>query len=344
MRNSVGVFDNSPIGKIEIQGPGAGELLNRVYVNNALNLKDGRARYGLMLNENGVILDDGVFVKLTTDHYLIHTTSGNAGRISEWLEEWLQCEWVDLEAMVTDVTTQWANFTLAGPNARAVLQRLKTDIDLAADAFPHMSARMGTISGAPARIVRVSFSGESSYEINVPAGYGPALLERIDEVGAEFEIVPYGVEALMVLRVEKGYLHLGSETDGTTSPDDVGWGPVARRKATDFIGKRSLARPENLREDRLQLVSLKAAQTGQVIQAGAHILMGENRHPPARTDGWVTSACFSPNLGDYVALGMLRGGSAHQGRRVTLCDGDDTMTAEVVSPVFLDPDGERLNG
>ena len=342
VRESVGVFDNSPIGKIEIRGPDAAEFLNRVYMNNALTLKPGHARYGLMLNENGVIIDDGVFVRLVEDHFLVHTTSGGVARIGAMMEEWLQCEWTGLQVLIDDVTTQWANFTIAGPKAREVLASLDTDIDISAEAMPHMTAATGTVSGLEARIVRVSFSGELSFEINVPAGHARDFMQAILDAGKPFGITPYGVETLMVLRTEKGYLHVGSDTDGATTPDDVGWGPVARKKATDYIGKRSLFRPGNLAEDRKQFVGLAPVNSAQAIRPGGHLLIGADRQPPAETDGWVTSAFYSPNLDRYIALGMLKGGREREGEILTVCDEAERYQVQVVSPVFYDPENHRL--
>jgi sarcosine oxidase subunit alpha len=342
VRTGVGVFDNSPIGKLEVRGPDAARFLDRVYINNVPGLAVGRARYGLMLNENGVIIDDGVFLRLAADHFLLNTTSGGVGRVLAMLEEWLQCEWSDLRVLVDDQTTQWANFTLAGPQARAVLAALGTDIDLAPAALPHMAAAEGSVAGLRARVIRVSFSGEASFEVNVPARHAGGFLEAVLDAGAPHDITPYGVESLMVLRTEKGYLHVGSDTDGATTPDDVGWGAVARRKPGDFIGKRSLFRAANLDAERKQFVGLEPLDTGQSLRAGGHLLLGADRRPPALTDGWVTSACFSPTLGRHIALGVLRGGRERLGETVTVCDEEDRIAARVVSPVFYDPENARL--
>jgi sarcosine oxidase subunit alpha len=342
VRSGVGVFDNSPIGKLEVRGPDAARFLDRVYINNVPGLAVGRARYGLMLNDNGVIIDDGVIVRLAADHFLLNTTSGGVGRVGAMLEEWLQCEWPDLRVLVDDQTTQWANFTLAGPSARAALAALGTDIDLAPAALPHMAAAAGTVAGLRARLIRVSFSGEASFEVNVPARNAGAFLDRILEAGAPQGITPYGVESLMVLRAEKGYLHVGTDTDGSTTPDDVGWGAVARRKPGDFIGKRSLFRAANVNAERKQFVGLEPLDTNQALRPGGHLLLGANRRPPALTDGWVTSACFSPTLGRPIALGLLCGGRERLGETVTVCDEDDRIAARVVSPVFYDPENTRL--
>jgi len=343
VRECVGVFDNSPIGKIEVRGPDAAEFLNRVYMNNVLTLKICQARYGLMLNENGVIIDDGVFVRLAENHFLVHTTSGGVARISAMMEEWLQCEWTDLRVLIDDATTQWANFTIAGPKAREVLGKLGTDIDISADAMPHMSAATGLVSGLDARIVRVSFSGELSFEINIPARHGRDFLQAILDAGEAFNIEPYGVETLMLLRTEKGYLHVGSDTDGVSTPDDVGWGHVARKKATDYIGKRSLFRSGNQARDRKQFVGLMPVDHGQAIRPGGHLLIGENRQPPAETDGWVTSAVYSPHLDHHIALGMLKGGREREGEILTVCDEAERFHVKVVSPVLYHPENLRLS-
>jgi sarcosine oxidase subunit alpha len=342
VRGSVGVFDNSPIGKLEVRGPDATAFLERIYVNRVASLKTGRARYGLMLNENGVIIDDGVFTRLADDHYLVNTTSGGVARVGAMMEEWLQCEWRDLCVLIDDVTTRWANFTVAGPNAREVIATLGTDIDLAADALPHMAAARGTVAGLDARLVRVSFSGEASYEINVPARAGPGLLRRVLEVGSAFDIAPYGIESLMMLRLEKGYLHVGTDTDGSSTPDDVGWGQVARSRTTDYLGRRSLFRAANLDPERKQLVGLSPLEPDRAVRPGGHLLLGTGRRPPATTDGWITSAGFSPTLGRHIALGVLRAGRERLGETVTVCDEDQTYGMHVVSPLFYDPDNERL--
>jgi sarcosine oxidase subunit alpha len=299
-------------------------------------------RYGLMLNDNGVIIDDGVCVRLAEDHFLLNTTSGGVGRVAAMLEEWLQCEWSDMRVLVDDQTTQWANFTLAGPRACAVLAALGTDIDLAPTALPHMAAAQGKVAGLNARVIRVSFSGEASYEVNVPARNAGAFLDAVLEAGAPQGITPYGVESLMVLRAEKGYLHVGTDTDGSSTPDDVGWGAVARRKPGDFIGKRSLFRTANMSDERKQFVGVEPIDPRMALRPGGHLLFGADRQPPALTDGWITSACFSPTLGRHIALGVLRGGRQRLGETVTVCDEEERIAARVVSPQFYDPENTRL--
>ncbi|HMB58451.1 MAG TPA: glycine cleavage T C-terminal barrel domain-containing protein, partial [Xanthomonadales bacterium] len=343
VRSTVGVFDNSPIGKIEVFGPDAAEFLNRIYINKVDTLQSGRVRYGLMLNENGVIVDDGVFSRLADNHFLVNTTSGGVRRILAHMEECQQCEWPDLRVMVDDVTTTWANFTLAGPRARNLIQALGCDIDLNPDHFPHMSIACGCIAGETVRLARVSFSGELSYEINLPAERAYLFLTGLMRVGEEFEITPYGIEALMLLRLEKGYLHVGSDTDGETTPDDVGWGGPARSKPTDYIGKRSLQRSANLDQNRKQLVGIVPLDDQRIVRPGTHLLIGENRKAPAITDGWITSAAWSPNLRRTIALGVVRGGSKLQGSVLTAIDENERYAVSITSTPFLDPDNERLH-
>jgi sarcosine oxidase subunit alpha len=339
VRRSAGLFDASPLGKIEVAGPDAARFLDKFYINNIVTLEQGRSRYGLMLNESGVIIDDGTVARLGEQHYAITTTSGGAGRIGAWLEEWRQCEWPDLEVFVTPVTTQWATFALAGPRAREILAKLPTDIDLAPAAFPHLHVRTGRLCGVATRLYRVSFSGELGFEINVPARYAADLWKRLLEAGKEFSLTPYGIETVLLLRLEKGFLHVGLDTDGTTSPADVGWGDVAFRKKADYIGKRSLTRPDNVRSDRLQLVGL-SMPTSEVLVPGAHLRL------PGTTegsDGWVTSAARSPILGKSIAMAMLRGGRNRIGERVTVHELGRTASAEVCATSFYDPKNERLN-
>jgi sarcosine oxidase subunit alpha len=296
-----------------------------------------------MLNENGVIIDDSVFVRLAQDHFVVHTTSGGAQRIAEWMEEWLQCEWRDLQVIVHDATSQWACFTLAGPRAHETLAGLDCAGDLSKGVLPHMATAGVSINGIEARILRASYSGEASYEISVPVRLGGALLRAIMAAGAPCGIEPFGIEALMILRTEKGLLHVGTDTDGSTTPDDVGWGHVARRKNRDFIGRRSLSRPANTAAGRKQLVGLEPVDSDEPMAAGGHLLLGEGNAPPAETDGWVTSACYSPNLERHIGLGMLRDGRSHMGATVLVCDEARQYRARVVSPVFVDPENHRLS-
>ena len=341
VRRRVGLFDGSPLGKIEVVGPDAAEFLNRIYVNNALTLEPGSVRYGLMLTENGIIMDDGVFACLDKGHYLVSTTAGNGDRVAAWLDEWHQCEWPDLELVIAPVTAQWAVLTLAGPNAAALLGELECDIDLSGDAMPHMSIRTGTLAGWPARIQRVSFSGEASYEVGIPADRAEALLEILAAKGDSHGLVPTGIEAVLVLRMEKGYLHVGSDTDGTTNPVDVGFGRVVERKQSDYVGGRSLQRPHDRDGNRRRLVGIEAEDGCTAFSAGAHIVAMTNGE--RRSEGFVTSACVSPTLGKPIGLAMLERGTERKGELVHLFDEGRLSRARIVDPVFYDPEGERLH-
>jgi len=341
VRMAAGLFDGSPLGKIEIHGPDALEFLDRFYINNLQTLQPGRVRYGLMLRETGVIFDDGTVTPLAPDRLLITTTSGNAGRVSAWLEEWHQCEWPELRVANFSVTEQWATLSLAGPKARTILSKLDTDIDLSAAAFPHMTLREGRLLGFPARIYRVSFTGELTYEINVPAGAAQSLWQALMEVGSPEGLQPLGLDALLLMRLEKGFLHVGSDTDGTTVPDDVGWGKAARNKTRDYVGKRSLYLPENLKPDRLQLVGLKLIDPKTGFMVGSHLRLANGNNP---TDGWITSAGHAVLTSEPIALAMLRGGRQHIGAEVTVYDaGAQVARARVVNPPFFDPAGDRMN-
>jgi sarcosine oxidase subunit alpha len=335
-RTRAALFDGSPLGKIEVVGRDAGTFLDRIYVGNASNLKVDSSRYGLMLNENGIIVDDGVFVRLGEAHYLVHTTSAGADRIAAMFEEWLQCEWTELDVVILPVTTQWATLTLSGPSAAEILARVGPELDLAH--FRHMTFREEKVAGIPARILRASFTGEASYEISVPARRASELIDALARAGRPYHLTPIGIEALMILRTEKGYLHVGVDTDGTTIPDDVGMaGPIAK-KASDFIGRRSLLRADALRPDRLQLVGVQSDDA--LLPVGAHILRGGE--VPGPIDGYVTSSHHSPTLGRPVALGLVRSGRSRIGEHVTLYDMGTRHGATIVDPVFYDKTGDRL--
>jgi len=341
VRNRVGLYDASSLGKIELAGPDALEFADRFYVNDLLSLTPGRTRYGIMLRETGVIFDDGTIVMLDTDRVLLTTTSGGAGRVAAWLEEWRQCEWPQLRVVVVPVTEQWATVALSGRHARAVLERLKPGCDLSNDAFPHLSLRQTRLLGHPTRIQRVSFSGELTYEINVPSHAGPQLWAALQEAGRCFGIAPYGVEALLHLRMEKGFLHIGTDTDGTTIPDDVGFGRPAAAKGRHYIGKRSLSLPEHVRPDRLQLVGLRS-EDSRALPVGAHLLLTGSQDP---TDGWITSAGLLSGTGTPIAMAMLRAGRAHLNQVICVHDaGRVVATARIVAPVFYDIAGERCHG
>jgi sarcosine oxidase subunit alpha len=341
VRNGVGLYDASSLGKIEIVGPDALEFADRFYINALKTLKPGRTRYGIMLLETGVIFDDGTVVTLDEDRVLLTTTSSGAGKVAAWLEEWRQCEWMATRAAVVPVTDQWATIALTGQHARAILDGLKPECDISSEAFPHLSFRTTKLLGTEARIYRVSFSGELTYEINVPAHKGQELWNALLQEGRSFGIEPYGVEALMHLRMEKGFLHIGADTDGTTVPDDVGFGRPAAAKQTHYLGRRSLSLPENVRGDRLQLVGL-AGEGSHPIVVGSHLRLPDGHDP---TDGWVTSAGPLSVNGTPIAMAVLRAGRAQTSKVVNVYDGGRMVSkARVVAPLFYDPAGLRMNG
>ena len=340
VRNGVGLFDASPLGKIEVFGPDAGEFLNRMYVSNMLTLKPGTVRYGILLNENGVIIDDGVVARLSQEHYLVNTTSGGAERIASWLEEWHQCEWPELELLLSPVTTQWTVATVAGPKSRILLQQLDSDLDLSATGLPHMAVRCGTLLGMPTRIQRVSYCGELSFEISLPANAAQSLWPVLLAAGKPLGICAYGIEALLVLRLEKGYLHVGVDTDGSTNPLDIGMRGIVARQPGQFVGKRSLARPNDQRPDRRQLVGLEALDPDACLVTGGHLIAAAG---PGRSQGFVTSACHSPTLDRPIGLALLERGADRLGESVAVYDQGSTVPVRVVSPVFYDPDNERIN-
>ena len=342
-RTSVVVFDGSPLGKFEVYGPDAAEFLNRIYINNVTSLKTGRARYGLMLNENGIIIDDGIFARLAGDHYLVHTTSAGANRIHAWMEALLQGDWPDLDVLLTPVTSQWANMAVSGPRSRQLLERLGIDIDFSDNGLPHMAVVTGRIDEVPVRVLRASYTGELCYEINVPADWGESLWNRLLQLGEDLQVMPIGIETLGILRTEKGYLHVGSDTDGYSTPGDVGWGHVAERKQGEFLGKRSLSRPFNTSSGRLEFVGLTPAIEGGVLVAGAHVIDARYSSAPAPTQGYVTSACYSPNLQRYVGLGLVRDGSKRLGETVNVYDNGQVHAAQISKPAAWDPEGERLH-
>ena len=343
-RQSVGILDASTLGKIDIQGPDAREFLNRVYTNAWSKLPVGRCRYGLMCGEDGMIFDDGVTSCITDNHFIMTTTSGGAATVYNWLEEWHQTEWPELEVYFTSVTDQWATMTLSGPNARKLLAEL-TDIDLNPDTFRFMDWRAGDVAGVPARVFRISFTGEQSYEINVQANYGLAVWKKLFEQGEKYQLTPYGTETMHVLRAEKGFIIVGQDTDGSMMPDDLdmGWA-VSHNKAFSFLGQRSMSRTDSLREDRKQLVGLRTKDPKTVAPEGSQIVFDPHQEIPMTMVGHVTSSYFSACLGHSIAMAVVKGGLKKMGETVFMPQADGTnIEAEICSPVFYDPKGDRQN-
>jgi sarcosine oxidase subunit alpha len=341
-RNATGMLDASTLGKIDIEGPDAAEFLNRIYTNNWTNLAVGRCRYGVMCGEDGMIFDDGVTTRIDKQRYWMTTTSGNAGRVLAWLEEWLQTEWPNLKVYCNSMTEHWATIAVVGPLSRKLLAQLTHDIDLSNEAFPHMSCRSGTVADIPARVFRISFTGELSYEINVPARHGVALWQTLMTAGEPYGITPFGTETMHVLRAEKGYIIVGQETDGTTTPGDLGMDWIVSKKK-DFIGKRSLRRSDILRDDRKQLVGLLTEDPDEVLPEGAQIVAERSRKPPMKMIGHVTSSYYSATLGRSIALALVRGGRRCYGETVYVPLEHRVVSAGISKPVFYDPEGKRLH-
>jgi sarcosine oxidase subunit alpha len=334
-RDAVALLDASTLGKIGVSGPDAGRFLDRLYISRWSNLAVDRCRYGVMCRDDGMMFDDGVGTRLAADRFFITTTTGNAGAVLDWFEEWLQTEWPELDVFCTSLTEEFANATLVGPAARQVLAALAPRLDLAA--FPFMAMREADIAGIAARIFRVSFSGELSYEINVPAEAAPALWERLMAAGEPHGITSYGTEAMHVLRAEKGYFMVGQETDGSVTPLDLG----LAIKPDDFLGRRSLARPDTARADRKQLVGLLPDDPNLVLPEGAQLIA-----EPQSTAmlGHVTSSYFGPRIGHGFALALIKGGRQLHGTAVWAYHAGRTFPARICSPVFYDPEGQRRDG
>jgi heterotetrameric sarcosine oxidase alpha subunit len=344
VRSSVGFCDVSTLGKIDIQGPDAGKFLDHVYINTFSTLAVGRARYGIMLREDGFVFDDGTTSRLADDRFFMTTTTANAGRVFQHLEFCHQVLWPDLDVAFVSATDEWAQFSLAGPRAREVLAPLlDAPFNLSNAAFPYMAVGELTLCGGiPARLYRLSFSGELAYEIGVPARYGDALARALMQVGVPFGIIPYGTEALGVMRIEKGHI-AGNEIDGRTTASDLGLQRMMSAKK-DCIGRVMAGRPA-LRDDaRPMLVGFKPVDPRQSLDVGAHVVPLGAEHRAANDQGVLTSVAFSPSLGHWIGLGLLMRGPARIGERVEAIDlvRDHVVEVKVCAPCFIDPEGERL--
>ncbi|MFI9803744.1 2Fe-2S iron-sulfur cluster-binding protein [Streptomyces sp. NPDC052301] len=344
-RTGVAMMDGSTLGKIDVQGPDAGVLLDRLYTNLMSTLEVGRIRYGVMCGVDGMALDDGTVIRVAEQEFLLTTTTGNAARILEWMEEWLQTEWPDLRVHLTSVTEHWATIPLVGPRSRAVLALVAPELDVDNDAFPFMSWRDTTVAGIPARVCRISFSGELAYEINVPAWDGITVWEALYAAGGPFGITPYGTETMHVLRAEKAYPIIGQDTDGTVTPQDLGMSWVVSKKKPDFIGKRSFSREENRRGDRKQLVGLLPADERVLLPEGAQIIATSTvPEPPVPMLGHVTSSYRSDALQRTFALALVRSGTERIGDTLYVPLDGRTVPVTVTDPVLFDKEGTRRDG
>ncbi len=343
-RDSLGIFDASTLGKIEVVGPDAAKFMNIMYTNPWSKLGVGACRYGLMLGENGYIYDDGVVGRIAEDRFHVTTTTGGAPRVYRHMEDYLQTEFPELDVWLTSTTEQWSVIALNGPNARKLIEPFVEGIDLSPEAFPHMNVREGKICGVPTRLFRVSFSGELGFEINVPSHYGRAVWETLFAAGEQFDITPYGTETMHVLRAEKGFIIIGQDTDGTVTPQDAGMSWIVSKKKKDFVGKRSLQRSDLVAEGRKQLIGLLTDDPKTVLEEGAHIVADPDQSIPMDMLGHVTSSYWSESLGKSIAMALVKDGFNRMGDDLYIpMEGGVTHKAKVVKPVFYDPKGERLN-
>ncbi len=341
-RESAGILDASTLGKIDIQGTDASEFLNRVYTNAWSKLEIGKCRYGLMLHEDGMVYDDGVTTRLDENHYIMTTTTGGAANVMGKLEDYLQTEWPELDVYLTSVTDHYATISVCGPNSKKIVSKVIPDLDFSDESFPHMSFKNSKIGNIKCRVMRISFTGEHSYEINIQASFGKSVWEKCMEAGKEFNITPYGTETMHLLRAEKGFIIVGQDTDATMTPIDLQMDWIVSKKKYDFIGKRSLYRSDTIREDRKQLVGLLTDDPQIVLEEGAQIVEDVNKKPIEML-GHVTSSYYSPNLNKSIALGVVRGGKNMMGKKLFIPMENKIISVTVADPVFLDKENKRLH-
>ena len=344
VRDSVGILDASTLGKIEIRGKDSARFLEMIYTNNWMKLEVGKGRYGFMLGEDGMVMDDGVTIRLAEDHFFMHTTTGGAAGVLAWMERWLQTEWPEMEVFLTSVTDHWATAAVVGPKSRDVVAAVCEGIDFSADAFPFMASKTGTIGDIECRVNRISFSGELAYEVNIPANHGRFMWEKLMQAGAAFDITPYGTETMHVLRAEKGYVIVGQDTDGSVTVDDLGLGWALSKTKDDFIGKRSLSRPDTIRKDRKQLVGLLTQDPQTVVPEGAQLVDDPKAPAPVPMIGHVSSSYYSACCGHSIAMALVKGGHHRMGDTVyaPLSDGR-VIEATITEPVFYDKEGAKAN-
>ncbi|HYX95101.1 MAG TPA: glycine cleavage T C-terminal barrel domain-containing protein, partial [Geodermatophilus sp.] len=347
-RTGVGILDGSTLGKIDVQGPDAAVLLDRLYTNLMSSLKVGSVRYGVMCGVDGMVIDDGTVLRLAEDRFLVLTTTGGAAKILDWMEEWVQTEWPELRVHCTSVTEQWVTFPVVGPRSRDVIGAVFPGVDVANEAFPFMTWRDTSLDGVPVRLARISFSGELAYEVYVNPWYAVAVWERLLEAGRPYGITPYGTETMHVLRAEKGYPIIGQDTDGTVTPQDLGMGWAVSKKKPDFIGKRSFARAANSDPLRKQLVGLLPVDRQTVLPEGSQIVDfrtdGQLPPPPVPMLGHVTSSYRSAELARPFALALVKGGRERIGETVHVPVNGTLVPVEVTGSVLVDPEGARRDG
>ena len=340
-RDSLGILDASTLGKIDLKGRDVSEFLNRVYTNAWSKLAIGKCRYGVMLGDDGMVIDDGVTTRLGEHHYLMTTTTGNAASVMSKLEDWLQTEWPELEVYLTSVTEQFGTISLNGPNSRKIVESLFPTQNFSSENFPHMSFKELKIDGILCRVMRISFTGEICYEINVPASYALSLWDMCMSLGEKYNITPYGTEAMHVLRAEKGYIIVGQETDGSVTPIDLDMSWIVSKKKYDFIGKRALNRSDTIKEDRKQLVGILTTDPLIVLEEGSQLVEVETSLPMPMV-GHITSSYYSPNLGRSIALALIKSGIKKKGTKLIVPTINKSVEVEITNPVFIDPENQRL--
>ena len=344
VRKTAGMFDASTLGKIEVVGPDAATFMELMYTNPWQKLGVGRCRYGLMLREDGFIYDDGVVGRLAEHRFHVTTTTGGAARVMNMMEDYLQTEFPHLNVWLTSISEQWSVVAVQGPKSRDIIAPFVEGIDISDEAMPHMSVREGRFCGVPARLFRMSFSGERGFEVNVPADYGEAVWEALWAEGQKHGACAYGTETMHVLRAEKGYIIVGQDTDGTVTVDDAGLNWAIGKKKTDFVGIRGMKRPDLVAKGRKQLVGLKTKDPKVVLEEGAQIVADPNQPIPMRMLGHVTSSYWSENCGRSIALALVAGGHERMGETLYVPMPSGVIEVEVCGMVFFDEKGEHLNG
>ncbi|MBW3096356.1 sarcosine oxidase subunit alpha family protein [Pseudohoeflea coraliihabitans] len=344
VREVAGLFDASTLGKIEVVGPDAAKFLDLVYTNGWDKLSPGRCKYGIMLREDGFIFDDGVVGRIANDRFHVTTTTGGAPRVLHHMEDYLQTEYPDLRVWLTSTTDQWAVIAVQGPKARDIIAPFVEGIDISAEAMPHMSVREGQVCGVAARLFRVSFTGETGFEVNVPADYGKSVWDMLWTRARALGACCYGTETMHVLRAEKGYIIVGQDTDGTVTPGDAGLGWAVAKKKTDFVGIRGLKRPDLVADGRKQLVGLHSRDGRTVLEEGAQIVADPHQSVPMTMIGHVTSAYWSENCGGPIALALVENGRQRIGETLYVPMAEEVLAVEVTETVFFDRAGERING
>ena len=340
-REGIGILDASTLGKIDIKGIDSSEFLNRIYTNSWTKLEIGKCRYGIMLGDDGMVIDDGVTSRIDENHYIMTTTTGNAASVMNKLEDWLQTEWPDLKVYLTSITEQFSTLSINGPYSTNLLQELAPKYNFSKENFPHMSFQNINIMGVDCRVMRISFTGEMCYEINIPSSYAKSLWKKCFELGKKFNITPYGTEAMHVLRAEKGFIIVGQETDGSVTPIDLDMSWIVNNNKYDFIGKRALYRSDTARSDRKQLVGILTTNPDEVLEEGAQ-LVEKITSLPMKMVGHVTSSYYSPNLGRSFALALVKEGIKKKGMKIFAPMPNKNVQVEITNPVFVDPNNDRL--